>query len=130
MAGMVAKKKPRGITSWFKCFVMLPIPPSLILPLPPSFIAVVVIAGTTAVGKTSLSLELARRLNGEVVSTDSVQVYPRVSYRVSSDLRTGLCIYLSVCIGLKRCNTEQGYYACMCLWSPRYLLTLVVMGIK
>ena len=35
---------------------------------------VVVIAGTTAVGKTDLSLELARRLDGEVVSVDSVQV--------------------------------------------------------
>ena len=35
---------------------------------------VVVIAGTTAVGKTDLSLELARRLEGEVVSVDSVQV--------------------------------------------------------
>ena len=33
-----------------------------------------VIAGTTAVGKTDLSLELAKILNGEVVSADSVQV--------------------------------------------------------
>ena len=35
---------------------------------------VLVVAGTTAVGKTDLSLELARRLNGEVISADSVQV--------------------------------------------------------
>jgi len=36
--------------------------------------AVLVIAGTTAVGKTDLSLELAKVLNGEVISADSVQV--------------------------------------------------------
>ena len=34
-----------------------------------------VIAGTTAVGKTSLSLELAKRLGGEIISADSVQVH-------------------------------------------------------
>ena len=35
---------------------------------------VLVIAGTTAVGKTDLSLELSKRLGGEIVSADSVQV--------------------------------------------------------
>lgn len=34
-----------------------------------------IIAGPTAVGKTGLSIELAKRLNGEVVSADSMQVY-------------------------------------------------------
>ena len=33
------------------------------------------IAGPTAVGKTSLSLELAQRLKGEIISVDSMQVY-------------------------------------------------------
>ena len=36
--------------------------------------AVLVIAGTTSVGKTDLSLELAKLLNGEVISADSAQV--------------------------------------------------------
>ena len=36
--------------------------------------AVLVIAGTTSVGKTDLSLELAKLLDGEVISADSVQV--------------------------------------------------------
>ena len=36
---------------------------------------VVVLAGPTAVGKTQLSLALAKRLNGEIISADSVQVY-------------------------------------------------------
>lgn len=36
---------------------------------------VIVIAGPTAVGKTSLALALAKSLGGEIVSADSVQVY-------------------------------------------------------
>lgn len=37
--------------------------------------AVVCIVGPTACGKTSVSIELAKRLNGEIVSADSVAVY-------------------------------------------------------
>jgi tRNA dimethylallyltransferase len=36
---------------------------------------VLVIIGPTAVGKTKLSIELAKRLNGEIISGDSMQVY-------------------------------------------------------
>ena len=36
---------------------------------------IVVIAGPTASGKTELSLALAERLNGEIVSADSMQIY-------------------------------------------------------
>ncbi len=35
----------------------------------------IVVAGPTATGKTRLGIELARRLNGEIVSADSMQVY-------------------------------------------------------
>ena len=35
----------------------------------------IIILGTTAVGKTKLSLELCRHLNGEIVSCDSKQLY-------------------------------------------------------
>ena len=34
-----------------------------------------VLAGPTAVGKTELSLKLAKRLGGEIISADSIQVY-------------------------------------------------------
>ena len=34
-----------------------------------------IIAGPTAVGKTEISLELAKRIEGEIVSADSMQVY-------------------------------------------------------
>lgn len=36
---------------------------------------VLVIIGPTAVGKTKLSIELAKRLNGEIISGDSMQIY-------------------------------------------------------
>ena len=35
---------------------------------------VLVISGPTGAGKTRLALELAKRLNGEIISADSVQV--------------------------------------------------------
>lgn len=36
---------------------------------------VIVIGGPTASGKTALSIELAKRINGEIVSADSMQIY-------------------------------------------------------
>ena len=36
---------------------------------------IIVITGPTAVGKTKLSIELAKRLNGEIINADSTQVY-------------------------------------------------------
>ena len=36
---------------------------------------VIVITGPTASGKTSLSIEIAKHLNGEIVSADSMQIY-------------------------------------------------------
>ena len=36
---------------------------------------VLVIAGPTASGKTSFSLEMARLLHGRIISGDSIQVY-------------------------------------------------------
>lgn len=36
---------------------------------------ILVIGGATATGKTSLSVELAKRYNGEIISADSMQIY-------------------------------------------------------
>lgn len=36
---------------------------------------IIVIAGPTAVGKTKLSIELAKKYNGEIINADAVQVY-------------------------------------------------------
>ena len=35
----------------------------------------VVLTGPTAVGKTKLSIELAKKIGGEIISADSMQVY-------------------------------------------------------
>ena len=36
---------------------------------------VIVICGPTASGKTALSIELAKKINGEIISSDSMQIY-------------------------------------------------------
>ncbi len=40
---------------------------------------VIVIAGPTASGKTALSIELAKKINGEIISADSMQVYKEMN---------------------------------------------------
>ena len=35
----------------------------------------VILTGPTAVGKTALSIELAKKINGAIISADSMQVY-------------------------------------------------------
>ena len=38
----------------------------------------IILTGPTAVGKTELSIRLAKELNGEIISADSMQVYRRM----------------------------------------------------
>lgn len=42
-------------------------------------INVVAVVGPTACGKTKLSIELAKRLNGEIISADSMQIYKEMN---------------------------------------------------
>ncbi|SCW01728.1 LAFE_0E05952g1_1 [Lachancea fermentati] len=39
---------------------------------------VIVIAGTTGVGKSQLSIQLAKHVNGEIINSDSMQVYKNI----------------------------------------------------
>ncbi len=39
----------------------------------------IILSGPTAVGKTHISIALAKRLNGEIISADSMQVYRRMN---------------------------------------------------
>ena len=58
---------------------------------------VIVICGPTASGKTALSIELAKRINGEVVSADSMQIYKDMdigSAKVTLDEMQGIKHYL------------------------------------
>jgi tRNA dimethylallyltransferase len=45
------------------------------MPPQPRAVPIVAVVGTTASGKTGLSLDLAERLGGEIVNTDAMQVY-------------------------------------------------------
>lgn len=57
----------------------------------------VVIAGPTASGKTSVSVELAKRINGEIISADSMQVYKYMdigSAKVTEKEKQGIVHYL------------------------------------
>lgn len=52
-----------------------------------------VIGGPTAVGKTELSINLAKKLNGEIISADSMQIYKMMdigSAKVMEDEREGI----------------------------------------
>ncbi len=56
-----------------------------------------VIAGPTAVGKTELSIRLAKKLNGEIISADSMQIYKYMnigSAKVSKNEMDGIEHYL------------------------------------
>ncbi|ABS22629.1 tRNA (adenosine(37)-N6)-dimethylallyltransferase MiaA [Bacillus cytotoxicus] len=58
---------------------------------------VVVIIGPTAVGKTKLSIELAKALNGEIVSGDSMQIYRTMDIgtaKVTADEMEGIPHYM------------------------------------
>ena len=36
---------------------------------------IIIIAGPTASGKSSIGIELAKKINGEIISADSMQIY-------------------------------------------------------
>ena len=40
---------------------------------------IIVIVGPTGVGKTKLSVELAKKLNAEIINADSTQVYKHLN---------------------------------------------------
>ncbi len=52
-----------------------------------------ILAGPTAIGKTEISIKLAQRLNGEIISADSMQIYKSMdigSGKVSKDEMKGI----------------------------------------
>ena len=57
----------------------------------------VIVAGPTAVGKSDFAIELAKRINGEVISADSMQVYRGMdigSAKITSEEMQGVKHYL------------------------------------
>ena len=58
---------------------------------------VIVIAGPTASGKTALSIEVAKKINGEIVSCDSMQIYKDMNIgtaKVTEEEMDGIKHYL------------------------------------
>lgn len=58
---------------------------------------VIVICGPTASGKTALSIELAKKINGEIVSADSMQIYKYMdigSAKPTKDEMSGIKHYM------------------------------------
>ncbi|MBR3887873.1 MAG: tRNA (adenosine(37)-N6)-dimethylallyltransferase MiaA [Clostridia bacterium] len=58
---------------------------------------VIVIVGPTASGKTSTSIEIAKELNGEIISADSMQIYKEMNIgtaKPSMEEREGITHYL------------------------------------
>lgn len=54
---------------------------------------ILILAGPTAIGKTDLSIKLAKKLNGEIISTDSMQIYKYMdigSAKITKDEMDGI----------------------------------------
>ncbi len=65
-----------------------------------------IIAGPTGVGKTSLSIKLAKHINGEIISADSMQIYKYMDIgtaKVTKEEAEGIPHYL---IDIKETNEE------------------------
>ena len=57
----------------------------------------IILTGPTAVGKTDLSIQLAKAINGEIISADSMQVYRHMdigSAKVTPEEMEGVCHHL------------------------------------
>lgn len=71
---------------------------------------VIVITGPTAVGKTKLSVEIAKRYNGEIINADAVQVYKGLdigSAKVTEEEKEGIVHHL---FDIKEADEEYTIY--------------------
>lgn len=71
---------------------------------------IIVITGPTAVGKTKLSIQLAKKYNAEIINSDSVQVYRKMdiaSAKVTEEEKEGIIHHL---IDIKDYNEDYTVY--------------------
>jgi tRNA dimethylallyltransferase len=71
---------------------------------------IIVITGPTAVGKTKLSIELAKKYNAEIINSDSVQIYRKMniaSAKVTEEEKEGIIHHL---IDIKDYNEDYTVY--------------------
>ena len=60
-------------------------------------IPLIILTGPTAVGKTALSIELAKDLNAEIISADSMQIYEYMdigSAKITKEEMDGVVHYM------------------------------------
>lgn len=65
----------------------------------------IILTGPTAVGKTELSIALAKAVNGEIISADSMQVYRYMDIgtaKITKEEMQGLSIILLMRLSLQR----------------------------
>ena len=67
---------------------------------------VVVVVGPTASGKTSLAIEIARKLNGEIVSADSMQIYKNMDIATAKPTAEEMSQVKHHLIGFVDCDSE------------------------
>lgn len=71
---------------------------------------IIVIVGPTGVGKTKLSIELAKKLNGEIINADSTQVYKNLNIataKVKEEEKENITHHL---IDIKEINEDYTVY--------------------
>jgi len=71
---------------------------------------IIVITGPTGVGKTKLSVELAKKLNGEVINADSMQIYKDLNIgtaKIMEEEKEGIVHHL---FDIKNTNEDYSIY--------------------
>ena len=71
---------------------------------------IIVVTGPTAVGKTKMSIELAKKYNAEIINSDSVQIYRKMdiaSAKVTEEEKEGITHHL---IDIKDYNEDYTVY--------------------
>ena len=72
----------------------------------------IVIGGPTAVGKTDLAVKLAKRINGEIISADSMQIYRGFDIgtaKVTNEEMQGVKHYMIDCVDGNQSFTVSNY---------------------
>lgn len=71
---------------------------------------IIVIVGPTAVGKTKLSIELAKKLDGEIINGDSVSIYKHLNIGSAKPTRKEQQEAVHHLIDIKELNDEYSVY--------------------
>lgn len=96
---------------------------------------VIVIVGPTASGKTSLSIEIAKRFNGEIISADSMQIYKYMDIATAKPtaeemqgIKHHLIDFLSPCEKFSVAKYKELCYGCIDDIIERNKLPIIVGG--